>query len=551
MPPAPPPPRPAPRPPRPGRPGARAARGQHVRRRRHQRLRRPGRAMPESTFALDVDTGSYRVAQALLAEGCRPPAGVDPRRGVGQRARRTTTRRRPRPTSASARRPALAPSLDDGTQLVRVGGDRPRAGRRATGRRSTSPWSSTAPAAWTSATGSGWCSRRWRCSPIAARRRHGLGRRRSTTQARPILEPTPVRRDRRRSWPRSTSCTRAAAPTSRPGLAARLRAGARGVPRGRASTSSCSCSDGVANVGVTGPGSITDEIAEEGARGHPPGHGRLRHGQLQRPPDGAARRPRRRLLLLRRHLRRGRAALRRPSSTTALTPGRRRGPRPGGVRPGAGDVVPAGRLRQPGDRRRRRSRTSPSTPASSAPATTRPRSTRCGWPTASSPARRSAPPTVRWTPPSTAAAGTRRGAGAGRRPRGDADATRSRWPPRSPTSPSCSRARRRPPTRGSRRWPTSAERAAALAAPTCRGAAGPGRRHGAELCRQTEPLSSWLYKSYGLVKFDDRARMATHDRQQHRPRRARPSSGGPEALPVADRSGGAVAGLHRLRRCGR
>ena len=51
--------------------------------------------------------------------------------------------------------------------------------------------------------------------------------------------------------------------------------------------------------------------ARRGRRGHPPRHRRLRHGQLQRRPDGAAGRPGRRLLQLRRHLRGGRAPLHR------------------------------------------------------------------------------------------------------------------------------------------------------------------------------------------------------------------------------------------------
>ena len=110
-------------------------------------------------------------------------------------------------------------------------------------------------------------------------------------RARPILEPTPVRdtgkildaieraRAGRQHQPRGRSAARATSRRGRPSTP---------TP----STSSCSRSDGVANVGDTGPGSITDTIAEEGARRHPPGDRRLRHGQLQRPPDGAARRPR-------------------------------------------------------------------------------------------------------------------------------------------------------------------------------------------------------------------------------------------------------------------
>ena len=77
------------------------------------------RVDPESTFALDVDNGSFRVAQALAAEGIRPPAESvrseewvnalpydDPAPTETDLALRTET--------------GLAPSLDDGTQEVRV-----------------------------------------------------------------------------------------------------------------------------------------------------------------------------------------------------------------------------------------------------------------------------------------------------------------------------------------------------------------------------------------------------------------------------------------------
>ena len=74
----------------------------------------------ESTFALDVDTGSYRIAQAFLDEGSAPT-----RRRSASRSgsTRSTTATRPRRTvrSASSSSPAAAPHADDGTGLVRIG----------------------------------------------------------------------------------------------------------------------------------------------------------------------------------------------------------------------------------------------------------------------------------------------------------------------------------------------------------------------------------------------------------------------------------------------
>ena len=142
-----------------------------------------------------------------------------------------------------------------------------------------------------------------------------------------------------------------------------------------------------------------------GPQRHPPGDGRLRHGQLQRPPDGAARRPGRRLLPLRRHLRGGRARLRRRADLAADA-GRRRRAEPGGVRPGAGHVVPPGRLRQPRDgrrvvrgpqRRRRRARRRPPGDRALRGAAGRRRRAR---------ARQIGTATVRGSPPATRAPGS-------------------------------------------------------------------------------------------------------------------------------------------------
>ena len=87
-------------------------------------------------------------------------------------------------------------------------------------------------------------------------------------------------------------------------------------------------------------------------RRDPARRGRRRDGQLQRRAARAARRPGRRLLRLRRRPRRGAPAVRRGPDRDAPV-GRARRPRPGRVRPRRRRGVPARRLREPGDRRRR------------------------------------------------------------------------------------------------------------------------------------------------------------------------------------------------------
>ncbi len=74
---------------------------------------------PESTFALDVDNGSFRVAQALVAQGLRPPAeSVRSEEWVN-----ALPYDDPAPTEADLAlrtESGMAPALDDGTQEVRV-----------------------------------------------------------------------------------------------------------------------------------------------------------------------------------------------------------------------------------------------------------------------------------------------------------------------------------------------------------------------------------------------------------------------------------------------
>ena len=65
-------------------------------------------------------------------QGLRPPAESVRVGGVGQRLRRTATRRRPRPTSPSAPSRATGPVADDGTPGGPGGGDRPRLPGRGT-----------------------------------------------------------------------------------------------------------------------------------------------------------------------------------------------------------------------------------------------------------------------------------------------------------------------------------------------------------------------------------------------------------------------------------
>ncbi len=74
---------------------------------------------PESTFALDVDNGSYRVAQAMVANGVRPPSeSVRPEEWVN-----AFSYGDPAPTDADLAvrtESGVVPGRADGTQVVRV-----------------------------------------------------------------------------------------------------------------------------------------------------------------------------------------------------------------------------------------------------------------------------------------------------------------------------------------------------------------------------------------------------------------------------------------------
>ena len=220
---------------------------------------------PRSTFGLDVDAGSFHLARSSLSQGYPvPPASVRPEEWVNALSYDETLE----PTSGGdlslVGESGLAPSLDDGTQVVRVGvaarevpaDARPRVNITLVVDRSGS---------------------------MDIRERLGLVQsslavlanqlRDDDTvsvvsfedQATPLLEPTPVRETRKilRAIERLT-----------PGGSTNLEAGlSLGYEQAREAFDPDAvnlvvlCSDGVANVGSTGPGSITDRIAEEGADG--------------------------------------------------------------------------------------------------------------------------------------------------------------------------------------------------------------------------------------------------------------------------------------------
>ena len=300
-----------------------------------------------STFALDVDTGSYGVARNLLDQGYRVPrAGIRVEEWVN-----AFEYDDPAPTDADlglTTETGLAPTLDDGTQLVRVGvsarevaaADRPRVNITLVVDRSGS---------------------------MDIRERLGLVQSSLALladrlnpddtvsvvsfedKARPLLPPTPVR---------DTDAILDAIEELKPGGSTNLEAGLRlGYEQAReafdpeAVNLVVLASDGVANVGHTGPNSIVDTIQEEGADGiHlvTVGYGLGNYNdhlmeQLADLGDG---------FYAYVDTYAEAEQLFGEDLVTTLTPVAGGGAHPGRVRSRAGDVVPADRLRQPRDRRR-------------------------------------------------------------------------------------------------------------------------------------------------------------------------------------------------------
>jgi Ca-activated chloride channel family protein len=221
---------------------------------------------PESTFALDVDTGSFSVAKTLLAQGFLPPAAsVRPEEWLNSFDYGDPAPEDDALTVSSET--GLDPALDDGgdgSQLVRV----------AVSSRAVEEEARPRAHVTLVVDRSGSMDMQKRLGLVKASLAVLANRLRDDDtvsvvsfddEATPILEPTPVR---------DTDAILDAVDELRPGGSTNLEAGlrlgydqARGSFDGDAVNVVVLCSDGVANVGDTMPGSIVDTIAEEGAAG--------------------------------------------------------------------------------------------------------------------------------------------------------------------------------------------------------------------------------------------------------------------------------------------
>jgi Ca-activated chloride channel family protein len=213
---------------------------------------------PVSTFALDVDTGSFSVARTLLAAGVLPPrASIRPEEWVN-----AFDYHQPAPTENDlgiAVDQMPAPGLSDGTQLIRVG---VKAREIATGERP--------PVALTVVVDtSGSMDIRERLGLVKSSLALLAEHLRPTDtvaivtyedNARPVLSPTPVR---------NTEAIVDAIDNLKPGGSTNLEAGlllgyreARAAYRPDAINAVILASDGVANVGMTGPDALARMITQ-------------------------------------------------------------------------------------------------------------------------------------------------------------------------------------------------------------------------------------------------------------------------------------------------
>ncbi|GAA4109889.1 hypothetical protein GCM10022415_03280 [Knoellia locipacati] len=221
------------------------------------------RQQPRSTFAADVDTGSYRVARALLADGKRPP----PESVRVEEWVNAFDSGFPAPTRADLELrsdQAVAPGSTDGTRLVRIGLQARDVDEQ--------EWPPVALTMVVDTSGS-----------MDIRERLGLVRaslallveslRPSDTiavvtyesDAEPLLEPTPVR---------DADTILSAIDRLRAGGSTNLEAGlllgydrARTAYRSGATNVVLLASDGVANVGTTDGGRLATAIRDNGRRG--------------------------------------------------------------------------------------------------------------------------------------------------------------------------------------------------------------------------------------------------------------------------------------------